>query len=83
MPECGRKLLVTQNLHGWLEMNGRPRTAKMPNPSIAIAVGSYAGSRYLPEYCEMQTPWVNRTGSVLPSNSDLKLTSADSLPGFH
>ena len=25
-------------------MNGRPRTAKMPNPSIAIAVGSYAGS---------------------------------------
>ena len=19
MPECGRKLLVTQNLHGWLE----------------------------------------------------------------
>jgi hypothetical protein len=26
-------------------MNGRPRTAKMPNPSIAIAVGSYAGSK--------------------------------------
>jgi hypothetical protein len=25
-------------------MNGKPRTAKMPNPSIAIAVGSYAGS---------------------------------------
>ena len=31
-------------------MNGRVRAAKMPNPSIAIAVASYAGSMNIREY---------------------------------
>ena len=40
-------------------MNGRLRTAKMPNPSIAIAGGSYAGSK------NIRTPLLRQADSLV------------------